>query len=175
MATIDTITKIDGGYTYTFSASGVDIWLDGARLEENWADTEYTIYTRATRPPEIEITAYGTRCTNSYACRRMGIQWYAGNYGSFAVCEYRSGTLYSTRYVDVAAPDLYGTTTVNMAASDSVAQYWTVRPAVKYGRSDYAIVGYPVQITARRYYLPPAPSVTYAYNASTQILTVSST
>lgn len=173
MPTIDSITTIDGGYTYTFSAGNVDIWLDGTLLEEAYADTEYTIYTKATTPPPIEIVTHGSRCTNSWASRRMAIQFFADTFTAFAVSEYRSGVLYSTDYYDVPLPERYVTVYVDMLATDATTQYWTVRPAVKYNKGEYSISGMPVQVVTRRHYLPKPPNVTYSYNAVTRILTIS--
>ena len=173
MPTIDTITRIDGGYTYTFSAGNVDIWLDGVMLEEAYASTAYTVYTKAKTPPPIEITTHGTRCTNSWAARRMGIQFFADPYVAVAITEYRSGTAYQTRYYDVPYGERYFTVWVSMVETDAATQYWTVRPAVKYDTGEYAIVGMPIQTVVQRHYLPKPPSVTYSYNATTRILTIS--
>ena len=171
MASITNISKIDGGFTYTFDVDSVDVWLNGELLAENLQDTSYTYYTQASIPPPIQICDYGARCTNAWASSTMRVQWFTETYTSFAITEYRAGVEYETTYHDVPFPNRYET--VEFSIESTVAQVWSVRPCIKYDPDKYVIVGNPVQVTMNQYVLPDPPLVEYGYNESTRILTIS--
>ena len=173
--TITSIARTTDGYywRYNVTATGTyDVWLDGSLLEENVSAAYYDLLTDLTAPPPVEVCDYGARPTNAWASRRMQVQWFADTHTVFAVQEWRSGVLYSTRYVEVTYPDRYATVAVAMAATGTIAQTWTVRPAAKTDAGNYYITGPPIDIATRRHYLPQPPTVTYTWNASTRKVTV---
>ena len=164
----------DGLYwRYNVTATGTyDVYLNSNLLDENVSAAYYDLLSDLTVPPPVEICDYGARCTNSWAARRMEIQWFADTHDVFAVQEWRSGVLYSTKYVEVPFPARYCSTTVNLSGTASIAQDWTVRPAVKTDAGNYYITGAPIETATRRHYLPRVPVVSYAWNGATRKVTV---
>lgn len=173
---ITSITRTTDGlyWRYAVTTTGTyDVWLDGTLLSENVSAGYYDLLTELTIPPPVEVCDYGARPTNAWASRRMQVQWFADTHTVFAVQEWRSSVLYSTRYVEVTYPHRYVSVAVSMASTGAIAQTWTVRPAAKTDAGNYYITGTPIDVTVRRHYLPQPPAVTYTWNASTRKVIVS--
>lgn len=173
--TITSITRTTDGYywRYNVTATGnYDVWLDGVLLEENQSAAYYDLMSSKPDPPPVEVCDYGARPTNAWAARRMTVQWFNEGYTAFAVQEWRSGAVYSTRYIDVPYPERYCAIEVNLSANASTEQYWTVRPAVQTDAGNYYITGAAVEITTQRHYLPRVPIVSYTYSSTNQQVTI---
>jgi hypothetical protein len=165
----------DGIYwRYTIDATGAyDVWLDGILVAENETDTYIDVLSSEARPPAIEVVDYGTRGISAWASQYMQVQFFAQNHTVFAIQEWRSGTIYSTQYVDVAYPNRYVTASVKMRASDAVGQIWTVRPAAQASNGQYYITGAPLAVAVQRHYLPSPPIKRFTYNSTTRLLRIS--
>ena len=174
-SSITSITRTTDGLYWRYAVTSTDtydVWHDGNLLAENVSAAYYDYLTELSTPPPVEVCDYGARPLNAWTSRRMNVQWFADTHTVFAVQEWRSSVLYSTRYVEVTYPHRYVSIAVAMAATGTIAQTWTVRPAAKTDAGNYYITGTPVDITLRRHYLPLPPVVRYSWNASTRKVVV---
>jgi hypothetical protein len=160
-------------WRYTIDATGAyDVWLNGQILAENETDAYVDLLSSEAKPPPIEVVDYGARALSTWASQYMQVQFFAENHTVFSIQEWRSGTIYSTQYVDVTYPNRYVTMSVRMRASDAVGQTWTVRPAGQADNGQYYTMGAPLLVAVQRHYLPSPPVKTYTYNTTTRILRI---